>query len=109
MFAAPSRSLDQSAWPLRDDSGQETPNHVNESPPGSVSVLILTMKILRLFVLFLALLCTVVAPSPARARAEVSFDFFYDTLAPYGDWIEVGGYGLCWTPTNVDRDWSPYS
>lgn len=39
----------------------------------------------------------------------MSFDFFYDSLAPYGEWIEVGDYGLCWRPTNVDPDWSPYS
>src|SRR5260221_11826615 len=67
------------------------------------------MKILRLFVVLSALLCAVVAPSPARAQAEVSFDFFYDSLAPYGDWLEVGDYGPCWTPTNVDPDWTPYS
>ena len=67
------------------------------------------MKILRLFVVLSALFCAVVAPSPARAQGDVSFDFFYDSLAPYGDWIRVGDYGLCWTPTNVDPDWSPYS
>ncbi|MEP6668972.1 MAG: DUF6600 domain-containing protein [Chthoniobacter sp.] len=68
------------------------------------------MKTLRLFVVLAALVFGgVVAPSPARAREAISFDFFYDSLAPYGDWIKIGDYGPCWRPTNVDKDWTPYS
>ncbi|HEX8312074.1 MAG TPA: DUF6600 domain-containing protein [Chthoniobacteraceae bacterium] len=44
-----------------------------------------------------------------RAEAEVSFSFFYDSLSPHGEWIEVGDYGNCWRPTGVDSNWSPYS
>jgi len=36
-------------------------------------------------------------------------DFFYDNLAPYGNWREVGGYGYCWQPQNVASGWRPYS
>jgi hypothetical protein len=46
---------------------------------------------------------------PARADDEVSPEFFYDALAPYGEWIDVGDYGSCWHPTGVDPDWAPYS
>ncbi|MHA3771596.1 DUF6600 domain-containing protein [Verrucomicrobiota bacterium sgz303538] len=50
------------------------------------------------------------APSAAQAAdAEVSFDFFNDSLSPYGDWIEVGDYGLCWRPRDVDANWAPYT
>jgi hypothetical protein len=69
------------------------------------------MKTFRLLVLLAALIFAGVA-LPSRARAQddaVSFDFFYDSLAPYGEWIEVGDYGLCWRPTRVDPDWSPYT
>ena len=49
------------------------------------------------------------APRAAAADGEVSFQFFYDTLSPYGDWVQVGDYGDCWRPTGVDEDWSPYT
>src|SRR6185436_10310251 len=27
--------------------------------------------------------------------------YFYNALAPYGNWVNVSGYGLCWQPTVV--------
>ena len=58
---------------------------------------------------------------PAPAGAEVtnitppaeqptSVSYFYSSLAPYGSWIDVDGYGLCWQPTVVvgNPGWSPY-
>ena len=45
---------------------------------------------------------------PAQGRVEVSFDYFYDSLEPYGEWVEVADYGTCWHPTDVDEDWAPY-
>ena len=44
----------------------------------------------------------------AKAALEVSVDFFHDNLEPYGDWREVGDYGYCWQPRDVDPDWQPY-
>ncbi len=37
-------------------------------------------------------------------------DYFYSSLAPYGGWIYVSGYGLCWQPTvcRGNHDWRPY-
>ena len=46
---------------------------------------------------------------PAQAGARISVDFFHDNLESYGDWREVGDYGYCWQPRDVDRDWRPYS
>jgi hypothetical protein len=62
----------------------------------------------------LALLLTIVAIVgagivPRPAQAAVSFDFFYDTLDPYGNWIEVDEYGYCWQPGGVDEEWAPYT
>ena len=60
--------------------------------------------------LLLALAFTpALAPLTARAEDEVSYEFFYDNLSPYGDWVEVGDYGTCWRPRDVDSDWAPYT
>ncbi len=67
----------------------------------------IAMKLKPLFLL--VCLFAFAAPRAALARADVSFDFFYDSLSPYGEWIEVGDYGSCWRPSRVDADWSPYS
>jgi hypothetical protein len=42
--------------------------------------------------------------------ADVTQNYFYDTLSPYGGWVNVDGYGLCWRPTVViyDSNWQPY-
>jgi hypothetical protein len=49
-------------------------------------------------------------PKWASAQeADVDFDYFYQTLAPYGSWIQVEGYGYCWQPTIRDADWQPYA
>jgi hypothetical protein len=45
------------------------------------------------------------------APPEVAADSaFYDTLAPYGTWVNVAGYGNCWQPSAVvvDPGWQPY-
>jgi hypothetical protein len=62
-----------------------------------------------------------VAPQPAEMAAtypsepppgpEPAADGgFYDSLAPYGNWVDVGGYGWCWQPTvvTVNPYWQPY-
>jgi hypothetical protein len=47
------------------------------------------------------------APPPSAGATDVEF---YDALAPYGTWLNVGGYGLCWQPTvaAVNVGWQPY-
>jgi len=66
------------------------------------------MKLKSLFLFALAALLTLAAPRSARAR-DVSFDFFFNSLSPHGEWLEVGDYGYCWRPSGVDEDWAPYS
>jgi hypothetical protein len=41
-------------------------------------------------------------------RAAVDLGFFYDDLAPYGNWIERPSYGWVWTPRAVATSWRPY-
>jgi hypothetical protein len=56
-------------------------------------------------------------PPPDNADAstqsvppDVTVNYFYDTLTPYGSWVDVDGYGQCWRPTVVvyNHDWQPY-
>lgn len=48
---------------------------------------------------------------PAPPTSEVTVDYFNSTLAPYGSWVEVAGYGRCWRPSVViyDSNWQPYA
>jgi hypothetical protein len=64
------------------------------------------------FAFFAALVLAAAIERPAHADAStVSVDYFYDALAPYGDWVEVEGYGYCFRPTVTmeDADWRPYT
>jgi hypothetical protein len=49
-------------------------------------------------------------PQPVEQPAEVTVNYFYDTLAPYGSWVDVDGYGWCWRPSVVvyNSGWQPY-
>ncbi len=40
----------------------------------------------------------------------ITINHFYETLAPYGNWVEVADYGLCWQPSVVvvNSNWRPY-
>src|SRR5262249_35280204 len=48
--------------------------------------------------------------SPAPPAEEPAFSTFYDSLAPYGTWVDVGGYGQCWQPSavSINPEWQPY-
>jgi len=41
-------------------------------------------------------------------HTSVDLGFFYDDLAPYGNWIERPSYGWVWTPRTVATSWRPY-
>jgi hypothetical protein len=70
-------------------------------------------------ILYAASVVPAPAPAPVSAAtiapdtappAEVTVNYFYDTLALYGSWVDVEGYGRCWRPTVViyDPAWRPY-
>jgi hypothetical protein len=48
-------------------------------------------------------------PQQAVAGVDVSFNFFYDSLQPYGQWVDLDEYGSCWVPSIDDPDWRPYN
>lgn len=64
------------------------------------------MKTLRTV---LVLLTGLLLLNPTAGRAAVDFEFFYDELSPYGDWVEVDDYGYCFQPYDAGGDWRPYS
>ena len=49
-------------------------------------------------------------PPPPPVPTEVTVNYFYSSLAPYGSWVNVEGYGRCWRPTAVgyNAGWQPY-
>jgi hypothetical protein len=49
---------------------------------------------------------TVSTPDPGGA-APPSLGYFQTQLAPYGNWVDVPGYGSCWQPA-VNPGWRPY-
>lgn len=48
-------------------------------------------------------------PPPWREPYGTEVSFFYDALAPYGDWIRVEPWGWVWTPWDVEPGWRPYT
>jgi hypothetical protein len=91
---SPARALAKNATP-----GPLPPSVTQTAPPPNVAV----------------------APPPEEANAvataplvppEQAADtaYFYSSLAPYGSWVDVAGYGLCWRPTVavINAGWRPY-
>lgn len=59
-----------------------------------------------------------VAPTPVTTTTtyvappqETSVSYFYESLSPYGSWVNVSGIGMCWQPTVAvtSVEWRPYS
>lgn len=46
-------------------------------------------------------------PPPSPGNLDVSY--FYDALAPYGDWLWSDPYGWVWCPSGLPVDWRPYT
>ena len=48
--------------------------------------------------------------APLTPPDDGSDGMFYDGLSPYGNWVDVDGYGRCWQPTVelVNPGWQPY-
>lgn len=48
-------------------------------------------------------------PATAPLATPPSTSMFYDSLSPYGDWVEAAPYGWVWTPRDVAPGWRPYT
>lgn len=69
------------------------------------------MKRIYMLLLGLAMCCAALPSRSVQAQDTVSFELFYDSLEPYGEWIEVGEFGYCWRPFVAMDDpmWRPYA
>ncbi len=59
----------------------------------------------------LALSCSPTSAQPDSrydSAEQVDVGIFYDSLAPYGEWVEMPDYGWSWAP-RVERGWRPYT
>ena len=65
------------------------------------------MKTIRL-IFFMCLFLSFMGTSRLFAQ-QISIDFFYDKLAPYGHWAEMDELGWVWQPASVATTWRPYS
>jgi hypothetical protein len=44
----------------------------------------------------------------SNSGVSLSFSYFDDDLAPYGQWVDYEPYGQCWIPANTPYGWRPY-
>ena len=64
---------------------------------------------MKRLIFLLAVAVVGLAPTArAQTEAEITYQDFYDGLAPYGDWLYVDGYGYCWQP-GAEEGWRPYT
>jgi len=51
------------------------------------------------------------AAPAAPAATDASYQAFYDSLSPYGSWVEMPGYGYAWQPLAAVENslWRPYT
>ena len=47
-------------------------------------------------------------PNPVRTNIGMQFGFFYSSLAPHGEWIEVESGIRVWRPFHISHQWRPY-
>jgi hypothetical protein len=48
------------------------------------------------------------APSPNHINLGVNIGFFYSSLSPHGEWIEVESGLRVWRPIHIESYWRPY-
>lgn len=66
-------------------------------------------KTLKITGILLIMLFSADGFDEARAEAYVSFDLFYQSLDPYGGWVDHPDFGYVWYPVGVGAEWQPYS
>lgn len=63
----------------------------------------------KLIILIIMLLSTSMISEKEARHAEVNFGFFYSSLNPYGEWIQIDYDLVVWKPYRVTHNWTPYS
>ncbi len=61
-------------------------------------------------IFFATMIASTLLLVPEKTSAqEVSFQMFYSSLSPYGEWVNAGDYGMCWRPIGEPIGWRPYT
>ena len=66
-------------------------------------------KIILVTLMLFGMLFDLPHNNQAEAKTNISFNVFFDALAPYGNWVSVPDYGYAWYPHGIGRNWQPYS
>ncbi len=64
---------------------------------------------IRLLTWAAAMAVLILVAVPLVGAADEDAALFQEALAPYGQWLQHARYGLVWRPTQVDRQWRPYT
>jgi hypothetical protein len=67
------------------------------------------MKKLILFAAFITFITVGSLRANPGFHAGVTFNFFYSSLSPYGEWVELDNDLYAWRPSHINRAWMPYS
>ena len=67
-----------------------------------------TIRILVLSLLFTGAM-SLQAAQPVYGRGSVSFNYFYDNLSRYGEWIRLDDGLVVWRPQESRSNWEPYT
>jgi hypothetical protein len=46
---------------------------------------------------------------PQGYGQNMDTSYFYDSLSPYGSWVQYNPYGYVWVPRHMGYNWRPYS
>lgn len=69
-----------------------------------------SVVVLALAAFGIGLCCPAGPVRAAQNSPDVDLSFFYDRLAPYGEWVQYPRYyGWVWCPRDVPVEWRPYT
>ena len=63
----------------------------------------------KTILLTLALFIFISIELDAKPDSGISFNFFYSSLSPYGEWIQLDNELVVWKPNGIQDNWRPYS
>jgi len=66
------------------------------------------MKTIVCALVLVMALPVIAAALPLQQEQGQTFDVFYSSLSPFGEWIPIEGGAYAWRPRDVASDWRPY-
>lgn len=62
-----------------------------------------------LLIMLMVITSAFIYAKPNPAGVGISFGYFYSSLSPHGEWIEIDADVFAWRPHSVGWNWRPYS